>query len=541
MILAFSQGKKSSFSAYLPKIFVYLQSKSAKTMKRLIKSLLLIMLPVALMAKVNVENLRVENLVDPLGIDTPTPRFSWIITSNENNVVQTAYHIIVSDDNGEVWNSGVVNSSEQLWIPYSGTTLKSGQHLTWRVKVTTNKGETEWSTPQRFSIGLLTESQWGGRWIGLEQLQEGEIASEVHSRLAARYLRQTFHLKGKPVKRATAYVTGLGFYRLFIGGKEIGADDVLKPAPSDYRKTIYYNTYDVTASVADSFAVGIILGNGKYFAPRQDKPYKNTTFGLPKCRMNIIVEYADGTTQRLVTDEKWHVTANGPIRANNEYDGEEYDARRELDGWLAYDYDDSAWLPAQRTAIPQGTLRAQMMESMVEGGGLKVEGEYSCASNTSPSTLHLSPSTIYDFGQNMAGWVSFVPTGHEGDTIRVRYAERLNDDGTLYTENLRNARSEDIYTCGKPHTSHPSPITSQEWHPSFVYHGFRYVEVIGPAKDVKAWPVSDRMEQTGTFVCSDTILNKVVEAARCLGRELPFRQRVPVHEVDARHLREPAR
>ena len=461
-------------------------------MKKLIKSLLLLMLPMVALAKVNVENLRVENLVEPLGIGTATPRFSWIITSDERDVVQTAYHIIVSDDNGEVWNSGVVSSTEQLWIPYGGTSLRSGTHLTWRVKVTTNKGETEWSTVQRFSIGLLTESQWGGRWIGLEQVQDGEVAGEVHSRLAARYLRQTFHLKEKAVKRATAYVTGLGFYRLFIGEKEIGADDVLKPAPSDYRKTIYYNTYDVTTALADSFSVGIILGNGKYFAPRQDKPYKNTTFGLPKCRMNIIVEYTDGTTQRLVTDEKWRVTANGPIRANNEYDGEEYDARRELDGWLAFDYDDSAWLPAQRTAIPLGTLTAQMTEAM---------RPMSSISPMSP----IGPTT-YDFGQNMAGWVSFVPTGREGDTIRVRYAERLNDDGTLYTDNLRNAASTDIYVCSGHET--------EPWHPSFVYHGFRYVEVTGPAKDVKAWPVSDRMEQTGTFVCSDTILNKVVEAAR---------------------------
>ena len=458
-------------------------------MKKLINSLFLLMLPVAVVAKVNVESLRVENLVEPLGIDTAAPRFSWIITSDECDVMQTAYHIIVSDDNGEVWNSGVVNSAEQLWIPYGGTVLKSGQHLTWRVKVTTNKGETEWSNVQRFSIGLLTESQWSGRWIGLEQLQEGEVAGDVYSRLAARYLRKTFYLNGKTVKRATAYVTGLGFYRLFIGEKEIGADDVLKPAPSDYRKTIYYNTYDVTDCMTDSFAVGIILGNGKYFAPRQDKPYKNTTFGLPKCRLNIIVEYTDGSTQRLVTDEKWRVTANGPIRANNEYDGEEYDARCELDGWLAFNYDDSHWLPAQRTAIPQGTLTAQMMVPM-------------------RATSHLSyiGHKTYDFGQNMAGWVSFVPTGHEGDTIRVRYAERLNDNGTLYTDNLRNAASTDIYVCSGHET--------EPWHPSFVYHGFRFVEVTGPAKDVKAWPVSDCMEHTGAFSCSDTILNEVVEAAR---------------------------
>lgn len=472
-------------------------------MKRLIKSLLLLMLPVAVVAKVSVENLRVENLIEPLGIDTDKPRFSWIITSDERDVLQTAYHIIVSDDSGEVWNSGVVNSSEQLWIPYSGTPLRSGTHLTWRVKVTTNKGETEWSATQRFSIGLLTESQWGGRWIGLEQLQDGEIAGDVHSRLAARYLRQTFHLNGKQVKRATAYVTGLGFYRLFVGGTEIGADDVLKPAPSDYRKTVYYNTYDVTAAVADSFAVGIILGNGKFFAPRQDKPYKNTTFGLPKCRMNIIVEYVDGTTQHLVTDEKWRITANGPIRANNEYDGEEYDARRDLDGWLDCDYDDSTWLPAQRTAIPQGTLKAQTIPPTAPVG-TSIAGRPTQKRNAPPSGA--VGGSIYDFGQNMAGWVSFVPTGSEGDTFRVRYAERLNGDGTLYTDNLRNAASTDIYICNGHET--------KSWTPAFVYHGFRYVEVIGPAKDVKAWPVSDRMEQTGTFVCSDTILNKVVEAAR---------------------------
>ena len=470
-------------------------NKSAKTMKRLLYCLALLM-PLAAAARVSVENLRVENLVAPLGIDTQQPRFSWVITSDEREVMQTAFHIIVSDDKGEVWNSGRVDSGAQLWVPYGGSPLGSGHHLTWRVKVYTTRGESAWSAEQPFSTGLLSESQWGGRWIGLEQLQEGEVAGQVHSRLSARYLRQIFRLNGKAVKRATAYVTGLGFYRLFVGGQEVGAADLLKPMPSDYRKTIYYNTYDVTACVADSFVVGIVLGNGKFFAPRQDKPYKNTTFGLPKCRLNIIVEYADGTTQRLVTDEKWRVTTNGPSRANNEYDGEEYDARYALDGWLTLGYDDSAWLPAQRTAIPMGTLRAQMAAP--------------CAASAPVMPVNTGNSgspVVYDFGQNMAGWVSFVPQGREGDTIRVRYAEKLNADGTLYTANLRNARSEDIYICGKP-------LTPEAWHPSFVYHGFRYVEVSGPVSDVKAWPVSDRMEQTGSFVCSDTILNKVVDAAR---------------------------
>ena len=466
----------------------------------------------SMQARVGVDCLRVENLTEPLGIATLQPHFSWQLTSDKRDVVQTGYHIIVSSDDGtELWNTGRVESSDQLWIGYGGTPLKSGQHLTWRVQVFTNKGTTAWSNDQHFSTGLLKETEWGGRWIGLEHMQDGEVAGQTHSRLAARYLRQVFTTQSKPIRRATAYVAGLGFYRLFIGEEEIGAADVLKPAPSDYRKTIYYNTYDVTAAVSRSrsFAVGIIVGNGKYFAPRQDKPYKNATFGLPKCRMNIVVEYADGSTQRLVTDEKWRVTANGPIRANNEYDGEEYDARMELDGWLRTDYNDSLWLPAERTALPQGTLCPQMTPPIVPIDTIvpivTIVPIDTIATIKTIATI--SPKTVYDFGQNIAGWVSFKPAGNAGDTIRVRYAERLNADGSLYVENLRNARSEDIYICG-------SSPTSATWHPSFVYHGFRYVEVTGPAIDVKAWLVADKMNETGTFECSDTILNKVMRNAR---------------------------
>ena len=472
---------------------------------------------------VAVERLRVENMREPLGLDTAEPRFSWIITSAQNDVVQTAYHLIVSDDRGEVWNTGRVESRQQLWVPYRGLPLRSGQHLSWRLKVYTNRGETDWSAPQRFSIGLLTESRWGGRWIGLERLMPGEAAGVQHSRMAARYLRKVFTLRGKPVHRATAYVAGLGLYRLFVNQQEVGADEVLKPAPTDYRKTIYYQTYDVTSLMADTFAVGIVVGNGKYFAPRQNKPYKNTTFGLPKCRLNIIVEYADGSTQRLVTDETWRVTASGPIRANNEYDGEVYDARQELDGWLTTGYDDAHWLQAERTALPQGTLRGKVMnglthKSLTPGPSPMGEGSiYTQAQNhgqTQGTGLYTPLShrrgaggeALYDFRQNMAGWVSFMPAGRKGDTIRVRYAERLSADGSLYTDNLRDARSEDVYICNGHET--------QPWQPSFVYHGFRYAEVSGPATDVQAWFVADDMEHVGTFMCSDTILNRVVEAAR---------------------------
>ena len=470
--------------------------------------LLLVLLPLLATARISVGNLRVENMVEPMGIDTAEPRFSWTIVADggEHDVVQTAYEIEVRSDGKTLWSTGRIESRDQLWVPYRGTVLKSGQHLTWRLRVYTNRGTTEWTPEQCFSIGLLTESRWGGRWIGLESMQEGENYGQ-HPRLAARYLRKVFRLnEGKTVRRATAYVAGLGLYRFFVGETEVGADDVLKPAPTDYRKTIHYQTYDVTRQMTDSFAVGIVLGNGKYFPPRQNKPYKNTMFGLPKCRINIIVEYTDGSTQRLVTDDTWRVTTDGPIRNNNEYDGEEYDARLELAGWLSTGYDDTAWLQAERTALPQGTLRGQMMPCMrawCMGTGKRTIG--TAHSHHSKGETG-GGAAIYDFGQNMAGWVSFMPRGRAGDTIRVRYGERLDDDGALYVKNLRDARSEDIYICNGRET--------QAWHPSFVYHGFRYAEITGPVSDVQAWTVADRMAQTGTFECSDTTLTRIIGNAR---------------------------
>ena len=452
---------------------------------------------------VSISWLRVENMDRPLGIDTAEPRFSWTILSDKQNVRQTAYQIVVSNDKGEVWNTGRVESDQQLWVRYQGQPLKSAMQCTWKVKVWTNVGETAWSDEASFGIGLLKENHWTGRWIGLERLIPGEKRG-LHTRLAARYVRKEFELE-KPVKRAIAYVAGIGLHELHVNGVAYNRQ-VLVPMPTDYRKTVLYNTYDITSSLTSNpshltskHCIGLILGNGRVFPMRQNKPYKAPVFGLPKCRINILIEFTDGTTKRISTDEKWKITANGPIRANNEYDGEEYDARKDLTGWDVAGYDDKAWQPAERTEIPLGTLRAQMASGM-EMVPLTPE--------PTVLTSHLSPLTskIYDFHQNIAGWIAFLPTGREGDTIRVKYAEKLNADGSLYLENFRDAKSEDIYVCGK------TPRV-EEWHAIFSYHGFRYAQITGPVKFVHAYTVSDDIQQLGHFECSDTVLNKVMHNA----------------------------
>ena len=465
---------------------------------------------------VSVDNLRVENLDKPLGIDTAEPRFSWKITSNQQDLRQTAYQIVVSDDKGEVWNTGKVESDQQLWIPYAGKPLQSNAACTWKVKVWTTAGESSWSSDECFSIGLLNESKWSGYWIGLERLLPGEERG-MHTRMAARYLRKDFQLKEKEIRRATAYVAGIGLHEFYVNGERIG-DRVLTPVPSDYRKTIYYNTYDITENIVNSplvsegwgktICLGIILGNGRYFPMQQHKAYKIHTFGYPKCRINVIIEYTDGTTQRLQTDDKgWKVTADGPIRANNEYDGEEYDSRMEMLGWNEVGFDDSKWMNAERTDIPQAWLRAQMTP------GMKV------LQRMQPASFK---GNIVDVGQNIAGWLKVKVRGQEGDTIRVVYAEKLNAtpqsdqrsenaDGTLFRENFRNARSTDIYVCNGEEGN------GRWWTPTFVYHGFKYAEVFGlknaTKDDFVAEVVADEMTTIGHFECSDTILNKVMRNA----------------------------
>jgi len=458
---------------------------------------------------VMVEDLRVENLTDPMGIDTRIPRLSWKIVSAEQDVMQESYHILVASsperlaqDKGDLWDSDVVKSDSSLWISYKGKALKDNQRVWWKVRVATTVGETVWSAPASWSMGLLIENHWNGRWIGLDKAMPWESETQW-SRLGARYVRHEFALD-RPVKQATLHICGLGLYEAFINGQRVG-NQVLAPAPTDYRKTILYNTYDVTDLLSDSAnAIGVTLGNGRFYHMRQDfKPYKAPNFGYPKVRANLIIEYEGGGRRVIATDDRtWKLTADGPIRSNNEYDGEEYDARKELGEWTCPGYDDSHWLAAQRVSIPDGTLRAQMMPAM------KVLDRIAPRSITPHGN-----SLILDMGQNMVGWLRIRNLhGHaEGDSIRLRFAERLQEDGSLYTDNLRDARVTDVYVCnGREEEGH-------SWAPRFVTHGFRYVEVTGlpqaTTDDFVGEVVSDEMEITGSFECSDTLVNRIYRNA----------------------------
>lgn len=481
-------------------------------LKKCLIFVVLLLQPLTLLSVVAVSNLTVERLASPLGVEVADPRLGWIITSDEKGVMQTSYHVLVAScpgrltpGNADVWDSGKVTSGESVLVPYAGKTLMPGKRYFWKVKVFTNKGESKWSDVSEWGMGPMGEVNWRGRWIGWETPFEWDSATS-HSRLSSRYLRKEFDTNSSEIKRATLHISGLGLYELFVNGNRVG-DYVLTPAPTDYRRTVLYDTYDVTdllrgGGVAN--AIGVILGNGRYYTMHQNyKPHKIVNFGYPKVRLNLTIEYADGKTQRIATDESWRLTADGPIRSNNEYDGEIYDARKEADGWTLPGFDDSAWLSAQRASLPYGTLRPSMSP------GMKVKQEFR------PKSIRRTPrgTTIVDFGQNMAGWACLkLPELNAGDTFKIRYAERIMPDSTaIDVENLRTSESTDTYIAnGKE--------VGKLWMPRFVYHGFRFIEIEGlpltSFPDITAQMIYDDLADAGDFHCSDPTINAVYKAAR---------------------------
>lgn len=454
----------------------------------------------------NLRNLRTEMLSTPEGIDSKNPRLSWEISGSERSINQIGYQVLVAsspeklaENVGDLWDSGKVSSNQSVLVKYDGKPLKSSTKCFWKVKVRSANGETQWSEPAYWSMGLLHYNDWAGRWIGFDRAFEWDRESKF-SRLSARYFRKEFSV-GKEIKHATAYIIGLGLYELYINGQKIG-DQVLAPTPTDYTKNVKYNTFDVTRNLKNGEnTVGAILGNGRFYNMRQaEKPYKIKTFGYPKMLFQLNIEYADGSKAIVKTDNTWKGTPDGPIRANNEWDGEEYDAQKEMPGWNVSGFNDQKWLPAEYVQEPSGEFEAQINTNMKVMETIKPV-----------SITELRPGVfILDLGQNMAGWVKMKVKGKSGDQVTLRYAEILKDDGELATANLRSAKVTDIYTLkGGP---------EETWEPTFVYHGFRYVEITGfpgnpTVNDFEGRVVYDDMQTIGRFETSNQLINQIYKNA----------------------------
>jgi len=451
--------------------------------------------------------LQCEMLVDPIGIDVTEPRLGWQLKSNQNGQYQTAYQVLVASDTalinkneGDLWNSGKVSSSQSVYVKYSGRELVSGQECFWKVKVWGAKKEpSAWSRVAHFSIGPLQQEDWNAEWIGLDRAVGRDDPSSEFTKLSARYLRKEQILPGK-IEKATAYICGLGLYELRINGQKAG-DHVLSPGQTQFEERALYVTYDVTSLLqSGNNAIGVILGNGRFFPMRQSEPFTMEGYGFPKLLLQIDIQYKDGSNGQIITNDQWKLTADGPIQENNEFDGEKYDARKEMPGWDQAGYDDSSWREANIVSSPTKQISAQMTEP------IRITEDIKPAVITEPR----QGTYIFDMGQNMVGWVELKVKGRKGDKIKLRFAEALKDDGELYLDNIRSAKVTDIYTC--------KGDSIETWEPRFTYHGFRYVEMTGypgipGLNTITGKVIHDDVKRTGTFECNLDMVNRIAQNA----------------------------
>lgn len=438
-----------------------------------------------------------EYATDPLGIDALNPALSWVVRSEARDQVQTAYRIIVSSSEtgaasgaGDIWDTGKTVSREQICVRYDGPPLESFRKYWWVVMLWDGSdAASDWSEPACWEMGVLRDEDWQATWISApEDVNAGPL------------LRREFEIAGG-VRSARAYVSGLGYSEIYINGERSG-DSVLDPAQTDYQHRVFYSCHDITAIVrTGDNAVGVMLGNGWY---NQDRVWGGLSYGRPCVLLMLRIEADDGTVQTIGSGPEWRCTT-GPIVSDNVYAGEVYDARLEIPGWAEAGLDDSAWVPAKASESPGGQMMAQPIQP------IKRMGTLDPVNITSPEQRVL----IYDMGQNFSGWARVQLDGlPRGTTVTVRYAERLDERGRLATGSTgvqhTGVVQTDSYVCRGDGT--------EVYEPRFTYHGFRYAEVARYAGEatvdkVKGVVVHTAVDRTGSFECSDPMINKIHEAA----------------------------
>jgi len=459
--------------------------------------------------RMTVGELKCNYLVSPLGVETPQPRLSWVLKTDERGQRQTAFRVVVASSRelldrkkGDLWDSGRVLSDQSIHVVYGGKPLMSRQGCHWKVQIWDKDGKIcPWSQPAYWEMGLLNPSDWNAQWISSSRIGIGP--SNIPP---APMLRRTFQLK-KTVASARAYVCGMGYYELYINGRKIG-DEVLTPAFTRYDSRVLYQTHDITnAIIQGENAIGVILGNGWYncFTKEvwnfEQAPWRDQ----PKLLIQIHIRFVDGEETTILSDGSWRWSA-GPIVFDGLRNGETYDARLEKPGWAEPGYDDSNWKDVTVVPGPGGVLRSQQMTPI------------RVTETIVPVSLKevRKGVWVYDLGQNISGWAQLKVSGSAGTKVVLRYAEKLRDDGDIDQSNVNVfIRSGECQTD----TYILKGEDLEVWEPRFTYHGFQYVQVAGfpgtPTLDnLRGRVVHTAFETRGEFACSKELLNAIQSCAR---------------------------
>ncbi len=465
--------------------------------------------------------LNIKNLQTSIG---KVPLFSWQLSSDQRNQSQSAYQIQIANDPEDliaskkiIWNSGKIKSGQSVLVDGSAVELNPAQTYCWRVKVWNQENqESEWSETAVFRTGLFQESDWkNAEWIGYEDLSaEKKMVPGVHGngdnlgdkcidRPVVPLFRKEFEV-AKKIKEATLYITGLGQYEASINGQKVG-NSFLTPGWTNYDKTVFYNSYDVTRMLQQGKnAIGAIVGNGFYNINRERYRKLVIAWGNPKLIGQLRIRFTDGTEQILATGPDWK-TAPSPITFTSIYGGEDYDARLEQNGWDQPGFNDLAWKNAILMKVPSGKLTEE------KDYPLEIKETFSAKTIKKLDDGNF----LYDFAQNASGIVELKVKGKKGQVVRLIPSELITK------ENLPNQSA-----SGSPYSfSYTLKGDGEEiWRPRFTYYGFRYVKVEGAVPvsettngetaqvlDLKLLHNRNSTPSAGTFSCSYDLFNRTFD------------------------------
>lgn len=480
--------------------------------------LLLLSLCVRVFSQVTVTDLRCNHTTSPIGIDDLKPALSWKLKSEEGNIAQASYQIIVSmnedPEKNTIWNSGKVTSGQSALISYSGPALQYGKRYFWKVKVWDNKGRESAFSDVAYWETTLDPASWKADWISAPSVFDfAKLNRDRYALIRGAkadfleplpLLRKSFRVK-EQIKKASLYVAAPGFHETYINGKKVG-DDVLNPSFTNYDKTVLYNVYDVTAHLQPGDnAAGVMLGNGWYNSTSKEvwgfdkAPWRDD----PTLRFQLEIEYNDGTKQLVNSDASWKAK-EGPITFSAVRQGEYYDARLEVEKWSEPGIDEKSWASVRKVQGPVGTLRPQLIPAT------KVMKRFE------PVQTKELPNgdVVYDFGQNVAGFVNVTVNGAKGSRVQFLYAEKINEKGEADQSGIDNLLADSLFQVDR-YTLRGNG--DETWAPRFVYHGFRYIQISfkGPRatiKKISSLAVHTSFEKAGTFSCSNELINKIQRA-----------------------------
>lgn len=454
-------------------------------------------------------DLRCEHLSRPLGVDSPKPRLSWRLEAKtkERALHQRAFRVLVASsldllklDRGDLWDTRTVSSRQTVGIEYAGAPLRSRQTCYWKVMVWDQADRaSKWSEVGQWTMGLLSYQDWNAAWLAAPDFRKISI-EQWGEQTPSPLFRKEFST-GKKVVKAIASICGLGYYELRINGQKVGNHE-LDPVFTRYDKRCNYVAYDVTPLLKKENAIGVMLGNGWFNQwAKEEWNFHNAVWrAKPRFLLNLRLTYADGSEQDVVSDASWTCAA-GPVLANGIRNGEVYDAGREQPGWDEPGFDARHWVRAEIVEAPKGRLVSQMMPPVVAQPPIQpvkitqpVRGVY-----------------VFDFGQNMAGRALLTLQAKRGQTITLRYGERLAEDGTVDQSKIKVFVYEGPF---QTETYIAKGKGTEQWESRFTYHGFRYVQVEGlsqmPSEEtLSARPMHTDFEIRGSFECSNKTFNDI--------------------------------